>query len=87
MNFFTLNVIAELSGLTSATQLKEIHEASFKDSPSIAFAAKDSDLKKLKEHFERLLGTSSGSVQYAYTRRVCEKYCQNRRDFKAKYKL
>lgn len=87
VNFFTLNVIAELNGLTTATQIKEIHDASYKDSPSIAFAAKDSDLKSLKEHFERLLGTGSGSVQYAYTRRVCEKYCQNRRDLKAKYKL
>ena len=87
VNFYTVSVIAELLNLKNKTQLEEIHATKFSDSPSIAFAAKDSELKDLKEHFEKLFGSGKSSVQYAYTRRICEIYSQNRRAMKLKYGL
>lgn len=87
VNFYSTTIIAELLKLKSKDQIEEIHNLEFDNSPSISFAAKDSELKDLKEHFESLFGTGKNSVQYAYTRRICEKYCQNHRDLKIKYGL
>lgn len=87
VNFYTVSIIAELLKLKNKAQLEEIRATKFSDNPSIAFAAKDADLKDLKEHFEKLFGTGKNTVQYAYTRRICEIYSQNRRAMKSKYNL
>ena len=87
MNSYTKTIVEELKNIKTAKDLKEIHDTPFDNAPTIAFAAKNSEIKDLKEHFAMILGTVSKKVQYAYTRRICEIYSQNRRNMKAKYSL
>ncbi|MCR5383792.1 MAG: hypothetical protein K6E72_04010 [Saccharofermentans sp.] len=86
MNTYSTTVVNELKNIQSEKVIKEIHDTPYDNTPT-AFAAKNSEIKDLKEHFATILGTVSKKVQYAYTRRICEIYSQNRRSMKAKFNL
>lgn len=78
MNPYSNSIISELLKLDKAEQIETIRSKSFSDTPT-SFAAKYSELEKLKEHFEGLYGSGENSVQYRFVRDICVKYSENRR--------
>ena len=86
MNMYSSTIVTELMGLKMADQIREIRAKTFSEIPT-NFAAKQADLKALKEHFEGLFGTGKDSVKYTYVRAICMLYSENRRELKERYKL
>lgn len=83
MNAYTQTIITELIKLSDADVIRGIHAAGVSNTTT-SFAAKDKDLKNLKDAWEKVFG---GRVIYPYIRQTCEIYAQQRSTLKALHKL